>query len=545
MIQIDKSPTCYQILRSIRENKENEKRMMEEKVRQASQGWIAWVKSFFYQPLSLEEIRKTKLAELRNPRDFAKMRTCPSLQSILNKLNASSNYFSLQQKKYIENLERFYFPQANKTKIGYELLEHLSNRFKEPGTLATHEIHIDGETFEVLDGHDLQHPIFVHATKMATAPLILNNLGKFFGDNVKLSLSLFETGKMFFHSNDPTPPLMGENFILTDDFYVALGLSVDPKNFYRNYHEDVGSPTYNRDPNIATKGGNDLVHVESHIKMNKILGLLGTYVHDVLQRCYMEIGHVSTGMEGRDDVEPARVPYSNTDRMYRLERELISGQMVDDDKNEINHEYDRLIADTRRQRYHLRQHFNGMINGEKLFNIQDEVAELIHLANTKPLSSNLGNEIRDLNEIMTHLHRKHDGVWKFLTSTIGFKIKMLFHYCLGPIYNKIPSLRRLLYPYHLINFAGHRLIRFLGPTELLKETRQFSYNEYEAYSHDLSKESEARPIAVKYIVMSRVAFNQLQNETAEKRNQFKVLAQTAREKGLPIILVDTTTKNLS
>lgn len=527
MIQnnIDTTPVATQILKSIRENKAKEAQELEVKVQQASRSWIGWILSFFFKPTTLDDIRKAKLAELRNPREFSSMKKLPSIQTILNKLDASSNYFSSNQQKYIENLERFHFPQMGKVKVGYELLEHMSNRLKESESLPKMKVTIGSETFEVLDGKKLQHPIFVHATRMSTAPLILNNLSKFFNDNIKLSLSLFDSGKMFFHSNDPKP--REENPFPTSDFYVALGLSVDPKNFYRNYHQDVGSPTYNSDPQIATKGGNDRIHVETHIKMNKILGLLGTYVQDVFQRTYEEIG-----------ADRSKMPYSDTDRIFRLEREThwsadpsepkIKQQMVD--------ELARLRGRTGHT-YAIRHSLNGMITGEIVFNIMSEIKELVHLKDTKPISPKLKEEIENLHRASDKFWEEHDKLHLFYNS-MSFKIKSFLSVCFSPLYS-IPTFRKLLFPYHIANFASHRMIRFLGANELLRETPEYSYNEFEAHSHEASKKLGARPISIKCIAMSRNAFDKLKNATEEQQNQFKALAKTAREKQLPIVIVDT------
>lgn len=481
--------------------------------------------------------RNANIQALRKPGSHSK--TIPPLAKILKTLNVSSNFFTAKQRKYIENLTRFHLPQMAKARIGYELIEHLSNQVDT--SLPKLSLMLEGENFTFVDGKELNHPIMVHATKMKAAHSILSNTKKFFNDNIKLSLSMFEKGKMFFHSNDPIKEHQEDAFS-HDDFYVALGLSVDPKNFYRNYPEDVGSPTYNRDSAIATKGGNDIVRVETHMKMNEVLGVVGAYVQDLQQRCYQEQAKAQALVD-RDSpylhAEGYRSPYSHTDRIFKLEHHIEWGS-VGPEHDEMKKD----LAILREKTGHstkLKQYYNGMVNGSIIFNIANEIEELKCLSKKVNLNEELKKEIASLDATFTSFQLKHDGLRRYMQG-VGFskweRIKTLMHILISPLY-RFAAFRRFFIPYHLSNFQSHRLVRFLGPNEVLGMTNEFSYNEFEAYSHEKSKEIKARPMEIKFIAMSRVAYNKLQTATPAQINEFKIMAKSAQAKKLPIVIVDT------
>jgi hypothetical protein len=398
-------------------------------------------------------------------------------------------------------------------------------------------VKVGEEQFEVLDGKKLSHPFFVHATKMAIIPAILGNLEKFFSGNVKLSTSLFENGKMFFHSNDPEEEKDWHE-ISHKDFYVALGLSIDPKNFYRNYPEDVGSPTFNHDPQIATKGGYDIVRVETHIKMQKVLGLLGVYVQDLQQRVYAHLNHPSS-------FEDLRSAYSDTDRIYRLED--ASKRWTPLERSE-----DKDIPALRKATGHehrLNVSLNGMVNGTIIYNFRDEMQELVHRVNHESFfDASLKNEVMELNSLIEKIVDANDPVrqlFKFDSLSFFSRIKLgfsgLFHLCMSPLYSCFESFRRFFIPYNQSNFASHRLIRFLGPTEVLGMTDAFSYNEFEAYSHKWAREEGARPVKISCLVMSRVALEKVQASTKpEVIQEFSSFARAAQAQNLPSVIVDTT-----
>lgn len=520
-----------QILASIRENKTRE--AARKKLEEASRSWIRKAWDYFFQS-SPKAVKKAKIAALKAP---YLIKERPTLKKILSVVNTTSNFFTAKEKKFIADLERSHLPQMARTKIGYELIEHLSQA-SNLTSLPILSFQLGQETFEVHDGTNFSHPIIVHATKLKTAPLILNNLNKFFSDSIKFSVSLFEKGKMFFHSNDPSKDSANfEDPIPHDDYYVALGLSVDPKNFYRNYSQDVGSPTYNRDSEIVTKGGNDRVRVESHIKMTTIFGLIGSVVQELQQRCYQHLKEKNALKEENSFNNPF---ISNTDRIYRLEA-LTEGfyPLLKDEKDEANRELLKLREETSHNG-RLKHSYNGIINGSVFYNIKDQIKELVHLAKQIEDES-LKQEISNLQSTFEAFHLENSRLNFFAYFNQGstlFRLKMLFHSCITLRLGE--TLRRYLVPYSLLNYQDHRLTRILGPTELLNFTQNYSYNELEALSHEGSKQIGARPIQPTCIVMSRNALNKLQKTTdLSIIEQFKQLSQSAKNNSIPIVIVDT------
>ncbi|WP_068466617.1 hypothetical protein [Candidatus Protochlamydia phocaeensis] len=509
------------ILASIREARKS----ASGKAEKVSRNWLERIKNFI-NPGS-KSVKSQKIIALRKPSDPSNMiRSQPSVERVLKILKSKSNFFTGKQKKFINDLEKFRLPQMAKAKIGYELIEHSSRSTHLTSSLPKISVSLGGESFEVHDGASLDQPVVVHATKMQTAPLILTDKKKFFDDNIKISASLFEKGKMFFHSNDPSED-NPDDPMSHQDYYVALGLSVDPENFYRNYPHDVGSPTYNRDPHIATKGGNDRVKVESHIKMQKIITVLGFLVQDLQQKCYQHLNY--------DAYLPS--PSSNTDRIYKLEGRLQKKNLSVEEKEEATSELEELRKKTGHEE-ELKTLDSGIVKGEVFYNIRDEIKELVHLSKSIK-DENLRKEILTFRDNFEAFIDTHDLTSKLLEkATIGLRLKLLFHNVITKHLGE--NLRRRLFPYHLTNLQLTKLNRMFGPTELLSFTRDFSYNELEALSHAEAKKVGARPIQIASILMSRYAFEKLKQEKDPTViQQFKELTEMAKKHHLPIIIVDT------
>lgn len=511
---IEDQPIAPRILASIRQQK-----AQQPPPPAIEKSFLDKIWEFFFGATPELSAKAKKLQELRKPSGFQQFKQKPTLAHVLKTINVSNNSFSLDEKKQIEQIERFHFPQAAKARLGYELIEHLSQSVD--SALEKKTIHVGGVAIEIVDGQKLCHPIFVHATKMAAMPAILGNLGKFYADNVKLSTSLFETGKRFFHCNDPQPRQPDDVFS-HDEVYAALGLSIDPKNFYRNYPEDVGSPTYNKDPLIATKGGNDLFCVESHVKMNKVLGLMGVYLQDLQQRVYTHLNHPATA-------------YSETDRLYRLEFE-IQGEVPRDLKEEAK----RLRENTGHE-YAILQSMNGMYNGRVVYNIRDQIKELVHRASLATFTDeSLKKEIREVDQLVSDFYQEHDRLQRFYFGGFLTRLELILLICLEPLFSLFEGLRKWLVPYHLVNFHFHRMVRFLGPTETLHMTPHYSYNEFEAYSHDWGKEVQARPLKVSSVVISQCALRKVQaSQDPDVMANFVRFAESAKAQNLPILVVST------
>lgn len=511
---IEDQPIAPQILASIRQQKAQhcpppaiEKSLLDK----------IW--EFFFGQAPELSAKAKKLQELRKPSGFQQLKQKPTLAHVLKTIDVSNNSFSLAEKKQIEQIERFHFPQAAKARLGYELIEHLSQTV-DPA-LEKKTIHVGGVAIEIVDGQKLRHPIFVHATKMASIPTILGNLGKFYADNVKFSTSLFETGKRFFHCNDPEPDKPDDVFS-HGDYYAALGVCIDPKNFYRNYPEDVGSPTYNKDPLIATKGGNDLFRVESHVKMNKVLGLMGVYVQDLQQRVYKHLNHPTSA-------------YSETDRLYRLEFDRQKDVDEESQTEETN------LRVTTGHASSILQTMNGMYNGSVLYNIRDQIKELVHRSSLATFTDELlKKEIREVDQLVTDFYNEHDRLQQFYFGGFFKRLEFMLLILIGPLFSLFDSLRKWFLPYHLANFHYHRMVRFLGPTEALHMTSHFSYNEFEAYSHDWGREMGARPLKVSSVVISQSALRKVQaSQEADVIANFVRFAQAAKAQNLPILVVST------
>ena len=74
-------------------------------------------------------------------------------------------------------------------------------------------------------------------------------------------------------------------------------------------------------------------------------------------------------------------------------------------------------------------------------------------------------------------------------------------------------------------------------------TDNYSYNEFEALSHELGAEAGARPLNVQFLTISRSAFNKLQKAISERQSEvvagFTALFQQAERLGLKIAIVGT------
>ena len=479
------------------------------------------------QKLAAKQPPKSTLDALRHPSGYRSIKQKPSLKNALQTLNITSNFFTSKQQRFVDMYERFHLPQTAKAKIGYELVAHMSSTMDH---LPAQNIMVGKQSYEVIDATKLSHPIFVHATKMTAIPAILGNLAKFFSNNIKLSTSLFQSGRRFFHCNDPVNDPNSEALIPHNDFYVALGLSIDPAHFFRNYPADVGSPTYNADPAIETKGGNDRVRVENHIKLNRVLGFVGTYIKDLQQRVYAHINK-----------EQYPSAYSDSDRIYRLER-IAEGRMFR--LPQVEGEESRQLRELRKKTGHqdiLLQNCNGMINGPVIYNFRDQVKELVHIAQTKNLDPQLSSEILEVHKVVEECINKSDGLRLMVTNGYPFSTRLIMILGMCPAFERIcnafATLRRWLLPYHLSNFHPHRLTRFLGPTEVFGMTKEYSYNEFEALTHSTTN---ARPIKIFGLVISRNAVEKLQKSTkGEDIEAFQQCFEAARRQNLKIYVVDT------
>lgn len=598
---VEKNNTGKLILASIRKAKQAQKKA------EASvpKGFFQRMWECCFGRKTPEQMRQQKVRELRFPERMRGLRHRPTFQQMINTINISSNFFTKTHKKYIDQLERFHFPQMAKTKISYELIEHFSNGLGLSSNKRV-EVQIDGKNYRFLDGTTLNHPIFVHATKMTSAPLILQNQPKFFNDNPKFSISLFENGRTFFHSNDPKQPhpgVLDDEHLENQDFYVALGLTVDPRTFYRNYPQDVGSPCFNHDPNIQRHGHQTLPHVESHIKMNRLLGLIGAYIQDLHQRVYIDLEHPRAVSPERDEARFLS-PYSDTHRIFRLES-VLRDYFVEPTRERFPNPVEfreRMRLFNARTAIH-EQRMNAMqmlwdrtghrriradlggygYSGTIIHNFKDEMKELkhrsgqiqdrrlreeveqawndfsrfdeFHTSNYERIAeSNYrghGLAINDIGTVFKEVFWTDSNKYtslvkvKIAGSLIKEKISGACELIFTKIFGKDKYLR-YFFSYHEINYRTIRLVRLLGPTETLDQTQ--SYNEFEALSHQWGSEYQARLMAIKFLVMSRIALMQMQNignkavkteKEIEQINQFKTFAEAAKANHLPILIVDT------
>jgi hypothetical protein len=477
-------------------------------------------------PPTPKELKELKLEQLRNPNRGQVPKVRPSLAALAKTFNLTSNFFTKEQRNYLQQYERVFLPQKLKEKIGYELIEHMSSSISEG--LPTIEKIIDGTPFKFVDGRNLKHPILVHSTTLYSAIHILQDLSRFFSDTPKLSLSLLGEDTNFFHCDRPHRRA-GFDFI-------ALGLSVDPARLYSNFQLDTMSPTYNRNSKIEVNGTNDLVHVETHFKMKQVLGLFSAYVQDLQQRVYNDIGHPSTiaKIPSTTFKEPVqldhyRSAYSDTDRLLR------PGQTVRDLKD---------LSALAKEIIGIRFSDDTAVLRVIGYNIvESQITELVHLAKHREFKTpELKQEILNVKRDLERLYVTHDRIPVNASTikTIAATFLAIIHCLMFYIYRFSNILKRCIYPYHFNNFNKSQFQRFLGPTELLRKTSSNEHNELEALSHGWDKDRNMRPINVKFLVIKNSTIDKLieRYRGPEAVAKFKSLAFRAEKLGLPILLVD-------
>ena len=486
----------------------------------------------------------------------------PWLGEILKAVNIYSNRLTTHERLYLNEIQRKYFPQQNKTKVGYELLEHAATA-NTLNHLPKESFAIDEKNYEVLDGSSIEEPFFVHATRMENCTPILSDLNKFYRNMIKICVSLFENGRTYFHAND---------IDTTDGFYVGLAMAIDPRSIYRNNPDDIGSPNFNRDPNIATKGGASERFVRSHIKANTLLPVVGAYLLDLTQRCYLDLPQ-QNDEEIRKNTLPA--PLTNTQKIFRLERQISrldnelhwNNKMTEDVKGStekaLNNHFIRackkracekkllenklqLLRNKTGHGYDLTQYNNGTVyNGRNIYNFAAQLTELKHLKGKLTHSLQLQQEI-DAAVLAFNKIAALDPLRQFYSS-IPKKLGMILHMILLSCIHIIShALSDRLSPYYRLNYSHHRVVPFFGVREVLYFQYKYFYNEFEVLSHDESKKIGARPIQIQFVTMSKVAWTALKskivNGDEQAKQHFQKMYEEIQKQGLKLVLVDTYTE---
>ena len=155
------------------------------------------------------------------------------------------------------------------------------------------------------------------------------------------------------------------------------------RSIYRNNPDDIGSPNFNRDPNIATKGGGSERYVRSHIKANTLLPVVGAYLLDLTQRCYLNLPQ-------RNDEEICKnalpAPLTNTQKIFRLERRLDGIDKMTEDVKGLTEKDVKASNELREATVKLDMAMDGMKNmiGRTfipvLEDLKEKLAEVINTA---------------------------------------------------------------------------------------------------------------------------------------------------------------------